>query len=78
MIEVIYFKYDNGYEVWRDFDEENNCIHWKDFSGVEHWWEHRVETSVMCIKITKEEFEEIEAKKKGKKNIYTRFEIMDM
>ncbi len=74
---LIYFEYINGYKVWREFDKNNNCIHWRDSDGEGRWWKHRMETSIVAIPITKEEFEEIESKKEENVNT-SRFELMEL
>ena len=74
---LIYFEYDNGYKVWREFDKNDNCIHWRDSGGEEHWWKHRIETSTVCTEITKEEFEEIRSKRSEDKEVL-RFELLDL
>ena len=36
---LIYYK-NNGLEFWYKYDENNNCIHCKDYNGYEYWREY--------------------------------------
>ena len=53
------------YTWWREYDENNYCIHWKDNKGYEDWYRYNDEYRTR-IEITEEEFNQIEDRKKRK------------
>jgi hypothetical protein len=38
---VVHTKDSDGYENWREYDENNNFIHYKDSFGSEAWYDSR-------------------------------------
>ena len=35
--QIYYKSHDTGYEEWREYDDHNNCIHFKNNEGLEYW-----------------------------------------
>ena len=77
---VIYYKNSNGYECWQEFDENNNLIYSKDTDGLEKWFKYIKNNN--RIKITEQEYKEIEFRKKEKEYLSrtkcSRFELMEI
>ena len=74
----IYYKYPDGYTVWKEYDENNNLIYYKNSFGNEYWykWENDEQ-----IEITQKEFEQIKRRKNRRlinNSRISRFEIMDI
>ena len=36
----IHYKDSDGFEEWKEYDENNNLIHYKDSNGYEYWKEY--------------------------------------
>ena len=47
---LIYCKYDNGYEFWNEYDKNNNCIHYKNSNGFEYWREFDERDNLIHLK----------------------------
>lgn len=45
----IYY-YNNGYEEWREWDENNNLIHFKNSEGVEYFCEYDEDGNIIHFK----------------------------
>ncbi len=78
---LVYSKYHNGFETWREYDENGNCIHVKYSDGLEIWYEYDEHGNMIHSKksngneywfnangneITKEEFNLLHAPCAGK------------
>ena len=75
----IHYKDSNGYEYWKKYDG-NNRIYYKNSNGEETWFKWTKNGAP--IKITEQEYKEIEFRKKEKEYLSrkkcSRFEIMDI
>ena len=85
---MTYWK-DDSREYWYKYDENNREIYYKSFytifleegpNGSEHWYKYDKNNN--CIEITKQEFNEIEFRKKEKEYLSrtkcSRFELMEI
>ena len=100
---LVYYKnIITGYECWREYDENNNEIHWKTSDDRESWyiydendnliyWKYyssgykgwyKYDENDNKIKITEQEYKEVEFRKKEKEYLnrtkVSRFELMDI
>ena len=77
---LIYYRRYNDYKCWKEDDEDNNLIYYKNTSGLE-WWAKYDELKNK-IDITKQEYNEIKFRGKGKKYLnrveIDRFELIDL
>ncbi len=76
----IYYKNSSG-ELWWKYDENNNLVYSKRSFGGEMWYKYCYKNK-QRISITKQEFNEIEFRKKEKEYLSrkkcSRFEIMEI
>ncbi len=67
-------------KFWREYDKNNNEIHYKNSKGEEYWYKYNKFGN--RIKITEKEYKEIEFRKKEKeynsRTKCSRFEIMEI
>ncbi len=76
---IIHYKTSNG-EWWWKYDENNNLVYSKRSFGYENWY--KCDKNNKRIKITEQEYKEIEFRKQEKEYLSrekcSRFEIMDI
>lgn len=48
--QIHYKDHDTGYEEWREWDENNNLIHFKNSEGLEYWKEYDEDGNVIHYK----------------------------
>ncbi len=77
---LIYSKSSNGNECRYKYDENNNLIYYKNSDGYERWLKYNKNNR--RIEITKQEYKEIEFRKKEKEYLgrekCSRFELMEI
>ncbi len=76
----IYWKRSDGWEELYKYNENNNLIYYKDIIGFEYWYKY--DENGEKIEITKQEYNEIEFRKKEKeynsRTKCSRFELIDI
>ena len=65
-----------GYEAWREYDENDRLIHYKNTFDKEGWYKYNEYGK--CIKITKQEYKKIKEKEYLSRKKVSRFELMEI
>lgn len=47
---ITYAKFTNDNEIWREYDENNNCIYFKDSDGNEEWYDYDENNNLINIR----------------------------
>ena len=43
----------NGFEYWKEYDENGNCIHYKDPDGFEEWYDYDENNNCIMFRCNK-------------------------